>query len=144
MKSDVRVIQRVQFECSYLENTSNRIYTLNSHNYKLDVTVGHDKLSEYDSTIIRFKDLKNILSLVVPNKCFLFGSDLKDDKFQSELYHTIIKYQSSMVVMYPFIISAENLVNYFAESIQKSLDNLVVYEVKLQEIGGSYATWIRD
>ena len=65
------VSQRSSFECTYLVKEGND-YVLNSHNYRVEVSVIGPQQLEDHGFVIEFKTLKKLLDKCLPDHTFLY------------------------------------------------------------------------
>ena len=133
------VSQRSSFECTYLVKDNND-YILNSHNYKVEVSVVGPQQFEDHGFVIEFKILKKLLDNCLPDHTFLYT---KDDRNQELLK---LDFESLYVpVLGLSIVCAESIAEYIGEKLQESLYNLypgiIIQELKLRETADSFVVW---
>lgn len=137
---------RCEFEAAYIQDG------LQSHRYKIEVTVGIDPMveSEYRPgyRIIDYRILGNIVRNNVPDKSFLFGQWSYLDGANSAILdlEDILKSLGVKTIHYSHPLEIEALCETISNNIQSDLDNsgredVKVLEVKLRETSDSYTTW---
>lgn len=141
MLAAIETTQRAEFECGYLTNTPYKMFT--AHQYKIEVTVSSNQGRDANGVIIEFSDLKKIVESVLPHNRFIYCKADQDGTTIANALHNM----GITACGYDFVISAENLVQYFAEAIQHILDGMhpgvLVEDVKLRENTNSYTRWQR-
>ena len=146
----VTVTQRSEFECSYLmketkdDYMKNSHYVLNSHNYRIEVTVASYTRDSQDSDkcIITFEKLKSIVDSCLPDGYFIYSVD-DDSEEMKNLVRDLKIMGVKVTELYRLSVSAENIVDSIARSISDKLDNegVQLVEVKLRENPDSVVTW---
>lgn len=136
---NIVVSQRSSFECAYLVN-DNKDYILNSHNYKVEVSVEGPQQLEDHGFVIEFKTLKKLLDKCLPDHTFLYD---KSDTNQELLK---LDFESIYVpVLGLSKVCAESIVKYIGENLQESLYKLypgiIIQELKLRETADSFVVW---
>lgn len=141
--SKTEVTQRSDFECAYLVDTTEHFPVMSAHHYRIEATV--TGVSD-NGIIIEFSNFKHLIDSVLPNNCFIYNNTLVIGP-EWELAKCMKKLNINPIG-YPFMISAENLVNHLAASIQTQLDKLhpgvILENVKLRETNNSYTSWSRN
>lgn len=146
--SSISVTRHIEFEMAHLLDSYNGgCGNLHGHSYKLEVTVETDTPQEY-GFVIDFKLLDTLIRDVVPDHKFVACAKnaQNPDKPEFGICGVLNKFGLSYEV-YPFDTSAENMVAYFAEAINRQLHNMYPNQMlhvtvcKLWETTNSYATW---
>ena len=145
------VTQRSDFECSYLmksvesEYTVTNRYVLNSHHYRVEVTVS--SISDFnqendDKCIITFEKLKSIVDSCLPDGCFIYSVDDDSDEMKN-LRRDLRIMGVKVTELYCLSVSAENLADSIARRIEDKLfkEDVQLLEVKLRENSDSVVTW---
>ena len=133
------VSQRSSFECTYLVKEGND-YVLNSHNYKVEVSVIGPQQLEDHGFVIEFKTLKKLLDKCLPDHTFLYTND---DRNQELLK---LDFESFYVPVLGLpLVCAESIAKYIGENLQESLYKLypgiIIQELKLRETADSFVVW---
>ena len=136
----MQVTHRASFECAYMYKEDTGKFSLNAHEYKVEVTVSGNKPSE-DSILISFEELRKLLLL--PDKYFLFSaidSNRDAEAIQAAFVNLGVKVKE---VFFP--LCAENICNYIAYVFRNTLEathqELHLDTVKLREDASSIVTW---
>ena len=137
----VTVTQRSEFECSYLmketndDYMKNGHYTLNSHNYRIEVTVASytRDSQDNDKCIITFEKLKSIVDSCLPDGYFIYSVD-DDSEEMKNLVRDLKIMGVKVTELYRLSV---------ARSISEKLDRegVQLVEVKLRENPDSVVTW---
>lgn len=137
------VSYKAAFESGYFQDS-----TLHCHRYTIEVTVSplqNKKHSNCDIKILDYRTLGKVVKNVVPDGCWLVGSD------NTSLQRTIaqaIKDNEGRVMVYDCVLNLESLCRLFANEIQCELDEMGasvnVIRVKLYETANAFATWSLD
>ena len=141
MNNMIEVTQRVEFECCYLFQQQ-----LECHKCKLEVTVSGPQRFEDTGVVISYEALKQYMRDIVPNKKFLYNKDDNAGNLVAKALDLSLSVGSS-TQEFDFPISAENLVDYFAETLQDTFDRcepgIILLDMKLREDASSYVSWRR-
>lgn len=141
----ISITKQVMFEMGHLlPGHKGGCQNSHGHSYKIEVTVkGPQDPNNFDM-IVDFKDLKEAINKAVPDHKFAYYNK---DEISLELVEILNKYNLK-TKEFDFITTAENMVGYFAQEIEKDLQskypNVYVSKVNLWETATSFATWERD
>lgn len=146
----MRITRHEEFEVSHvLPNYEGGCGNLHGHTYKIEVTVEGPQSGMFNM-VMDFKDLKYAIKEIVPDHRFICNSNNLKDK--NSLEYQIVKVLDKfnrLYITYPFATTAENMVTYFAQKIEKFIQeeldykNVEVVECKLWETTNSYAQYIK-
>lgn len=140
--SYIETTQKAEFSVSYLTTTPYKRF--DAYRYRIEVTVSAERSTDDNGVVIEFSNLRNLIQNRLPDHRYIY---CKADKEASLIADTLSGIGISSVG-YDFVISAENLVKYFAASIQQALydvyPGVVVEDVKLLENPNSYTRWHRS
>ena len=143
------VTRHVEFEAAHmLTGYNGACGRLHGHSYKLEVAITGQRLAteEFEDEdfgfIIDFKELNAILDSVVPDHMFIAnGENLEGDTAEAGIVEVLKEFDIDHVVM-PNSPSAENMVSWLVERINKILPKgLFVARADLWETTDSHATW---
>lgn len=143
----MRVTRHEEFEAAHLlPGYNGPCGNLHGHSYKIEVTVEGPQDPKYYGMVMDFNWLKKAIKEVVPDHRFLYNT-ADTSEVEQELVE-VLKKHNLKVVGYPFVPTAENMVEYFAEVLDNYIkhelvgfEKVNVVEVKLWETTNSYATW---
>lgn len=134
------VSQRSSFECTYLVKSESNQYTLNSHSYRVEISVVGPQQLEDHGFVIEFKNLKKLLDACLPDHTFLYDAS---DSNQEQL--AVDFYRLSIHVLGLSVVCAESIARYIGENLQESLYELypgiIIQELKLRETADSFVVW---
>ena len=140
--SYLETTQKVEFSVSYLTTTPYKRF--DGYRYRIEVTVSSDSHISENGVVIEFSKLQSLIKSILPDHRYIY---CKADVEGCEIANTLENIGISSVG-YDFVISAENLVKYFAGAIQHSLyecyPGCIVEDVKLLENANSYTRWHRS
>lgn len=139
----IRVTRHEEFEVAHLLPGHERgCGRLHGHTYKIEVTLEGPQTEPW-GMIIDFNDLKTAIKENTPDHKFVY---CKDDEVSCEIAEVLAKHDIACQV-YPFMTTAENMVQYYAQTIDEYIKNELGYkdvdvvEVNLWETTNSHATW---
>lgn len=142
----MRVTKHIEFETAHLlPGYDGGCGNLHGHSYKLEVTVQGPQNDGW-GMVIDFKKLKKCMEEIVPDHRYIYNAK-ESSEIEKDLVEVLKKHDIKFQGM-PFDTTAENMVKYFAEMIEQSLQNnygypgVKVVEAKLWETSNSYATYI--
>ena len=136
---NMEVTKRLEFECCYVYRKE-----IHAHRYKLEVTVqGPQRFGDY-GVVISFDNLLKYMKQVVPDKSFIY-----DTKEASGTYIGLaFQDYGYKAIGFDMSISAENICNYLALSLQDILDvkepGIQIIDLKLREDSNSFVSWKRE
>lgn len=139
----MRVTRHEEFEVAHLlPGYNGGCGNLHGHTYKIEVTVEGPKNPDYFNMVIDFSELKQIIKNNVPDHRFVYRIG---DPIGESIAELLSKHNIKHIG-YSFETTAENMVEWFAHTINSDLQtgrfgNVEVVEVKLWETTNSYATW---
>jgi 6-pyruvoyltetrahydropterin/6-carboxytetrahydropterin synthase len=137
----IRVTKIFSFEAAHaLEAYDGPCRNIHGHSYKLFVTVKGPVLSSNgnakDGMVLDFKELKSIVQEYIIN---VFDHSLVLKEGTTLIFNNSCKLK---LVYLPFQPTSENLISYFAKSIQDKLPgNVHLFSLKLAETETSFAEW---
>lgn len=133
----IETTQRASFECAYVTSVPYKLFQ--AHSYKLEVSVIANDVN--DGIVLEFEIFYNVIKSILPDNRFIYYLDDPDGSSVARSLMCI----GIIPCGYDFVITAENLVNYFANEIQLQLAkyNVSVEEVILRENPSSYTKWKR-
>ena len=144
----MRITRREEFEMSHvLDNYDGGCGNCHGHSYKIEVTVEGPKHPNNFNMVMDFKELKDVIKKCIPDHYFAVNNT-KLEGYEYDLWQVNKKYGKS-TKEFPFVTTAENMVCFFADSIDWYIKNVLghedvdVVEVKLWETTNSYVTWIK-
>lgn len=142
----MRITRHEEFEVAHiLPDYLGPCGNLHGHTYKIEVTVEGPQDFEHWGMVLDFNKLKYIIKEVVPDHRFIYNS--KDISPVEADIIEVLKKHNCRFIGYPFATTAENMVSYFAECIEKEIhqfsNDINVVEVKLWETTNSYAQYIK-
>lgn len=128
------VSERSSFECAYLFSVKGcGDYVLNSHTYKVEVSVSNSESTPYNQLVIEFKSLKHLLNKSLPNGYFLYNVQDSNTKLIARDFASL----GIPTLNFNCSVSAESLAKYILDTLQESLYELyptvVINELKLRE-----------
>lgn len=141
----MRITRHEEFEVAHLlPGYNGGCGRLHGHTYKIEVTVQGDQKEQFDM-VADFKIVKQAIKDVVPDHYFVY---YKEDEISKKIADVLRSYNIDCIE-YPFYTTAENMVTYYANTIEDILRNtygldVCIAEVKLWETTNSYATWKKE
>lgn len=142
MSSVVRICRHEEFELAHLlDNYDGPCAHLHGHSYKAEVTI-EGVADDETGMVMDFGALKKIIKEVIPDHYFISDSRFDNEEdFQHKL-RALFEDYGKRYKSWPFRPTAENMVSYFAEELQKRLPvDIYVVNLKLYETTNSYAEW---
>lgn len=143
MNNLIRVTRHEEFETAHLlPGYNGGCGRLHGHSYKIEVTVEGPQTEPW-GMVVDFKDLKEAIKECVPDHKFVY---CEADEISKDIATVLAKHNIECQV-YSFMTTAENMVKYYAETIEKYIQRSLGYEyvevieVKLWETTNSYATY---
>ena len=144
---NVSVTRHEEFEVAHLlPKYPGKCKNLHGHTYKIEVTVTGKQDKPFDM-VMDFNDLKTAIKKCVPDHKFIF---YWDDIIGNEIRNILDLYGLDYEC-YPFHTTAENMVKFFAEKINRYIhvdlnypETTFVSKVILYETSNSYASWVKE
>lgn len=145
----MRITRHEEFEVAHvLPGHFGACANLHGHTYKIEVTIQGEQKQEEFGMVMDFTHLKNIIKDVIPDHKFVCSNSFDGDALEYDIVNVLDKHGLEYE-MYPFMTTAENMVQYFAHEIEKRIQamdgysKVEVVEVKLWETTNSYAHYIK-
>ena len=135
---NMEVTKRLEFECCYVYRDE-----IHAHRYKLEVTVqGPQRYNDY-GVVLSFDELLRYMKQTVPDKTFVYYVKDAAGTYISKAFHDY----NYRTLGFEFPISAENICNHLALSLQDELDihepGIQIVDLKLREDNNSFVSWTR-
>lgn len=144
----MRITRCEEFEMAHvLDGYNGGCGSVHGHSYKIEVTVEGPKHQDNFGMVMDFKELKQAIQQFIADHKWAYNT-LKTSGLEYEITEVIKKYDKRLQP-FDFVTSAENMVSWYAEHIDKYIKEVLHYsdvdvvEVKLWETTNSYATWIK-